>query len=72
MPHGRGSVFHDDHNRNKRAIGLDLTLAEGRQVMYDMMRKAPPAFAEHTEEVLQEVCGYSWDRISELKEKGVI
>jgi crotonobetainyl-CoA:carnitine CoA-transferase CaiB-like acyl-CoA transferase len=36
------------------------------------IRRAPPAFGEHTEEVLQEFCGYDWDRISELKEKGAI
>lgn len=36
------------------------------------IRRAPPAFGEHTEEVLMEVCGYDWDRLSELKEKGVI
>jgi len=40
MPHQRGSVFFDDHNRNKRAITLDLTKDEGRAVAYDMLRQA--------------------------------
>lgn len=31
-----------------------------------------PEFGEHTEEVLQEVCGYSWEKISQLREEEVI
>ncbi len=40
LPHGRGSVFYDDHNRNKRAMTLDLNKAEGREVAYDMVRNS--------------------------------
>lgn len=36
------------------------------------LRRVPPAFGEHTEEVLQEWCGYDWERIGHLKERGVI
>jgi len=34
--------------------------------------RAAPQLGQHTEEILVEVCGYSWDEIAELKEEGVI
>ncbi len=36
------------------------------------IRTAAPALGQHTEEVLTETLGYSWDQIAELKEEGVI
>lgn len=33
---------------------------------------AAPAFGQHTEETLLEICGYNWEEITELKEKEVI
>ncbi len=36
------------------------------------VRLAPPAMGQHTEEVLQEYLGYSWEKLSELREKGII
>jgi crotonobetainyl-CoA:carnitine CoA-transferase CaiB-like acyl-CoA transferase len=31
-----------------------------------------PEFGQHTEEILTEIGGYTWEEISELKEKEVI
>jgi len=31
-----------------------------------------PEFGEHTEQVLQEIGGYTWEEIAQLKEKEVI
>jgi len=36
------------------------------------MRLPAPAFGQHTEEVLQEICGYSWPEIIRLKEEEVV
>jgi CoA:oxalate CoA-transferase len=36
------------------------------------VRRAAPQFGEHTEEVLIEVGGYTWDEIARLREQGVI
>ena len=35
-------------------------------------RHPAPDFGEHTEDVLLNICGYSWDDIAKLKEKEVI
>jgi len=36
------------------------------------LTKGSPEFAQHTEEVLHDVCGYSWEEIVRLKELNVI
>ncbi len=36
------------------------------------VRAPAPEFGQHTEEVLQEVLGYDWDKISDLREREVI
>ncbi len=36
------------------------------------LRKGAPDLSQHTEEILQEVCGYSMEEIMVLKEKGVV
>ena len=36
------------------------------------VRRAAPQFGEHTEEVLTEVGGYTWDEIAKLREQGII
>jgi crotonobetainyl-CoA:carnitine CoA-transferase CaiB-like acyl-CoA transferase len=36
------------------------------------VRCAAPELGQHTEEVLHELCGYSWDKITELRKKEVI
>ncbi len=35
------------------------------------LKKAAPDFSQHTDEILQQVCGYSMEEILALKEKGV-
>ena len=34
--------------------------------------RKPPEFGEHTEEILLEVGGYTWEEIAELKDQQVI
>jgi formyl-CoA transferase len=34
--------------------------------------QAAPQLGQHTEEILVEICGYTWDEIVDLKEQGVI
>ena len=36
------------------------------------VRRAAPEFGEHTEEILTDVCGYSWDDVARLKEAKAI
>ncbi|HUT67122.1 MAG TPA: CoA transferase [Dehalococcoidales bacterium] len=36
------------------------------------LRSTAPEFGQHTEEVLTEILGYSWDDVTAFKEKGVI
>jgi len=36
------------------------------------VRSAAPELGQHTEEVLIEICGYSWDEIGELKDQQII
>lgn len=36
------------------------------------IRTPAPEYAQHTEEVMTEICGYSWEEITRLKDEGVI
>jgi len=36
------------------------------------MKRPAPTWGQHTEEVLTEVLGMSWDEISKLKDKKII
>jgi crotonobetainyl-CoA:carnitine CoA-transferase CaiB-like acyl-CoA transferase len=36
------------------------------------VRRTAPEFGQHTEEILTELLGYSWERVAELKEREVI
>ena len=36
------------------------------------IRSEAPEFGQHTEEILQELDGYDWDKIGALRERGVI
>jgi crotonobetainyl-CoA:carnitine CoA-transferase CaiB-like acyl-CoA transferase len=36
------------------------------------IRLPAPEFGEHTEQILTEVLGYSWDEVAALKEREVI
>jgi crotonobetainyl-CoA:carnitine CoA-transferase CaiB-like acyl-CoA transferase len=36
------------------------------------IRMPAPEFGEHTEQVLNEICGYSWEEIGQLREEEVI
>jgi len=47
-------------------IPVNLSATPGR------LRHAAPELGQHTEEVLIEVAGYTWDEIAELRDKGVI
>ena len=44
----------------------------GLRATQGKVRRAAPQFGEHTEEVLIEVGGYTWDDIPKLREQGVI
>jgi crotonobetainyl-CoA:carnitine CoA-transferase CaiB-like acyl-CoA transferase len=49
-------------------LGLPVRLSETP----GGIRAPAPEFGQHTEEVLMDVLGWDWDRISELREKEVI
>lgn len=49
-------------------VGIPVGLSETP----GSVRSAAPELGQHTEEVLMEVLGWDWDRISELREKEVI
>lgn len=51
-----------------KVIGVPVRLSETP----GSIRSAAPEFGQHTEEVLTEILGYSWERVGELKERGVI
>jgi crotonobetainyl-CoA:carnitine CoA-transferase CaiB-like acyl-CoA transferase len=49
-------------------VGMPFALSETP----GKVRRAAPEFGEHTEEILTEVCGYSWDDVARLKEAEAI
>ena len=51
-----------------KMVGLPVLLSETPAAI----RTLAPEHGEHTEEVLLQVCGYSWNEIAELKDKKVI
>jgi formyl-CoA transferase len=51
-----------------KMLNIPFTLSETP----GSIRSVAPELGQHTEEVLQEVCGYSWEKIAELREKEVI
>ena len=53
----------------KRVMGIGFPLSMSESPMRPP--SAAPELGQHTEEVLVEL-GYSWDDISQFKEKGVI
>lgn len=59
-----------DHPRHgpTQVIGLPLRLSETP----GSIRRPAPEFGEHTEEILTEVLGYSWEQIAALKDREVI
>jgi crotonobetainyl-CoA:carnitine CoA-transferase CaiB-like acyl-CoA transferase len=48
--------------------GIPVTLSKTPGAV----RSLGPELGQHTEEVLVEALGYSWDQVVELKEKGAI
>jgi crotonobetainyl-CoA:carnitine CoA-transferase CaiB-like acyl-CoA transferase len=63
-------VIEFDHPRFGKTpvVGLPVRLKQtpGR------VRLPAPEFGEHTEQILTEILGYSWERVAELKEQEVI
>lgn len=59
-----------DHPRfgATKVIGLPVRLSETP----GSIRLPAPEFGEHTEQILTEVLGYSWERVAELKDREVI
>ena len=59
-----------DHPRfgPTQVIGLPVQLSETP----GSIRRPAPEFGEHTEEILTEVLGYSWEQVGELKDREVI
>jgi crotonobetainyl-CoA:carnitine CoA-transferase CaiB-like acyl-CoA transferase len=51
-----------------KIVGLPVRLSKTP----GSVRLAAPDFGQHTEEVLQEVAGYTWEEIEKLKQEGVI
>jgi len=59
---------------NHRVLGTVKTMGIPIQLSKTpgAIRRDAPEFGEHTEEVLIEVGGYTWEEITELKEKEVV
>jgi crotonobetainyl-CoA:carnitine CoA-transferase CaiB-like acyl-CoA transferase len=59
-----------DHPRFGKVpvVGLPVRLKETP----GSVRLPAPEFGEHTEQILTEILGYSWERVGELKEREVI
>ncbi|MFA4835189.1 MAG: CoA transferase [Dehalococcoidia bacterium] len=51
-----------------KMVGLPVLLSQTPAAI----KTVAPEHGQHTEEVLLEICGYSWDKIAELKNKKVI
>ncbi|MFQ5827017.1 MAG: CaiB/BaiF CoA transferase family protein [Dehalococcoidia bacterium] len=51
-----------------RVVGFPVTFSQTPM----SIRREAPEFGQHTEEILMEVLGYSWDDIARLKEEEVI
>ncbi len=49
-------------------LGMPVRLAETP----GLVRTAAPEFGQHTEEVLIDLLGYSWDELGALREREVI
>ena len=49
-------------------VGIPVRLSETP----GSVRTAAPEFGQHTEEVLIDVLGYDWDRLTELRKQEVI
>jgi crotonobetainyl-CoA:carnitine CoA-transferase CaiB-like acyl-CoA transferase len=58
---------HPQHGKTS-VIGLPVRLSETP----GKIRAPAPEFGQHTEEILVEVLGYDWDRITELRAKEVL
>ena len=65
-----GYVQHFDHPAfgPTKVVGLPVRLSETP----GSVRMPAPEFGQHTEEILTEMLGYSWEKVGELKERGVI
>ncbi len=60
-------VDHPDHGPTEM-VGLPVALSETP----GSIRRVAPELGQHTEEILLDVLGWDWDRISALREKKVI
>lgn len=60
-------VDHPNHGPTEM-VGLPVALSETP----GSIRRVAPELGQHTEEVLMDVLGWDWDRISQLREKKVI
>jgi crotonobetainyl-CoA:carnitine CoA-transferase CaiB-like acyl-CoA transferase len=65
-----GYIVDFDHPRfgTVPVVGLPVRLKETP----GSVRLPAPEFGEHTEQILTEILGYSWERVGELKEREVI
>ncbi|MGH7818732.1 MAG: CaiB/BaiF CoA transferase family protein [Candidatus Binatia bacterium] len=67
-PNGYVQDFEHPAFGQMQMIGMPFKLRETP----GKVRRAAPEFGQHTEEILTEILGYSWDDIASLKEKEVI
>jgi crotonobetainyl-CoA:carnitine CoA-transferase CaiB-like acyl-CoA transferase len=58
----------DEVNREVTVRGLPITLSKTPGAV----RTLGPELGQHTEEILTEILGYSWEQVGELKEAGAI
>jgi crotonobetainyl-CoA:carnitine CoA-transferase CaiB-like acyl-CoA transferase len=58
----------DEVNREVTVRGLPITLSKTPGAV----RTLGPELGQHTEEILTETLGYTWEQVGELKEAGAI
>src|SRR5262249_16870651 len=67
-PTGQGTAFEHPAFGPVRVVGVPVRLSETP----GQIRLPAPEFGQHTEEILTELLGYSWDDVTRLKEGEVI
>ena len=66
--HSSVSTFEHPQHGTTKVMGMPVKLAETP----GQLRMPAPELGQHTEEILLDVLGYDWDRVTELRKREVI